>query len=157
MAISLTLQDYLDQHGIEYDVVSHRRTASSLETAEESRVSGDKVAKSVILGDDSGYVMAVVPASHHVEVKHLSQQLNRHLEMITEQELEGLFLDCEVGAIPPIGAAYKMEVVFDDSLNDCRDVYFEAGTHRDLVHVSGEDFRELMQQARHAYFSHRIS
>jgi len=157
MAISMTLQEFLDQHGIEYDVLSHRITATSMETAEASHVSGDKIAKSVILGDDTGYVMAVVPATHHVEVKHLSKQLNRKLEMISEQELENLFLDCEIGAIPPIGDAYKMEVIFDDCLKDCSDVYFEAGTHRDLVHVRGEDFKELMQHAQHSYFSHRIN
>jgi len=157
MAISITLQEYLDQRGIEYDVVSHRKTNSSMETAEVSQVSGDQIAKSVILGDDTGYLMAVIPATHHVEVRHLSRQLNRKLEMITEQELENLFLDCEFGAIPPIGDAYKMEVIFDESLVDCSDVYFEAGTHRDLIHVRGDDFRSLMKQANHAYFSHRIN
>lgn len=155
MAIAMTLQEYLDQRGIEYDVVSHRPTATSMETAEESRISGDKIAKSVILGDDSGYVMAVLPATHHVEIRHLSRQLNRQLELITEQELENLFLDCEIGAIPPIGEAYKMEVVFDDCLKDCNEVYFEAGTHRDLVHLRGDDFRDLMHSAKHGYFSHR--
>ena len=60
------------------------------------------------------------------------------------------------GAVPPIGDAYGLEVIFDDCLNECGDVYFEAGDHMDLVRVGAIDFRDLMGNARHGVISQHI-
>ena len=65
-----------------------------------------------------------------------------------------LFEDCDIGAIPPIGAAYDVPVILDESLGDAADIYFEGGDHKTLVHVSGKDFRNLTSGARLARFSH---
>ena len=156
MAIAITLQQYLDKSGIEYDVLSHGHTETSLDTAQTSHIPPQQVAKSVILEDEDGYLMAVIPASHHIELGQLSRQLERRLGLATEDELAGLFSDCDLGAIPPIGEAYHMEVVLDDSLGQCPDVYFEAGDHTDLVHVRGPAFQQLMQHAHHGHFSQPI-
>lgn len=157
MAIAIRLQDYLNKSGIDYDVLPHSHTTSSIGTAKEIGISGDEIAKPVILEDENGYLMAVIPATYHVELGKLSHQLERRLGLATEQELAGLFADCDLGAIPPIGEAYHLDVVVDDSLNNCSDVYFEAGDHADLIHVRGHDFQKLMQHARHGQFSRRIS
>lgn len=156
MAIAMTLQYYLDQHGIDYEILPHTHTRSSIDTAHVSRIPADDIAKPVILEDEGGYLMAVIPATHHIELGQLSQQLERRLGLATEPELAELFADCELGAIPPIGAAYQMEVVVDDSLGLCADVYFEAGSHTDLIHMRGRDFQALMQHARHGHFSRRM-
>ena len=156
MAIAITLQEFLDKSGIEYDVLPHVHTETSLDTAQTTHISPEQVAKSVILEDEDGYLMAVIPASHHIELGQLSRQLKRRLGLATEDELAGLFSDCGLGAIPPIGEAYQMEVVMDDSLEKCPDVYFEAGDHTDLIHVRGPAFRQLMQHARHGHFCRPI-
>lgn len=157
MAIAITLQEYLDKSGIDYDVLPHSRTTSSISTAKAAQIPGDDVAKPVILEDENGYLMAVIPATHHIELGQLSNQLERRLGLVAEQELAGLFTDCDLGAIPPIGEAYHMDVVVDDSLDNCSDVYFEAGDHTDVIHVRGHDFQKLMTHARHGHFSRRIS
>lgn len=156
MAIAISLQEYLESHAIEYDTLTHPYTTSSMSTAEAARISGEMVAKSVILEDENGYVMAVIPATHHVELGRISQQLNRHLGLATEQELAKIFPDCDLGAIPPIGEAYGMEVVVDDSLDHCPDVYFEAGDHTGMVHVRGEEFRKMMNHAHHGHFTRHL-
>ena len=156
MAIAITLQEYLDKSGIEYEVMPHIPTASSSNTAEAAHVPGDDLAKSVVLEDERGFLMAVVPATHHVELDKLSRQLDRRLSLVSEQKISKMFDDCDIGAIPPVGEAYHLDVVVDDSLNDRADVYFEAGDHEDIVHVRGQDFQQLMQHARHGYFSRRI-
>ena len=66
---------------------------------------GDQLAKGVVLEDDKGYVMAVVPSTHKIDMTILDRYLGRNLELATETELCQLFHDCEVGAIPPIGSA----------------------------------------------------
>ena len=127
-----------------------------MNTAEAAKVPGDQLAKSIILEDEDGYLMAVLPATHHVEIGRLSQQLNRKLGLATESEIARLFTDCELGAIPPVGEAYGMEMIMEDSLSTCEDVYFEGGDHTDIVHVHGEDFKRLMRTAMHGQFSRHL-
>ena len=150
MAIALTLRKYLAENGVAYDIVSHPHTSSSMDTAQSAHVSGKNLAKSVILEDEKGYLMAVIPATEHVKFRKVNHALNRHLGMAIESELEDLFSDCELGAIPAVGKAYSMESIFDDKLVDCSDIYFEAGDHKELVHIKGSSFRKLMKDSQHA-------
>jgi Ala-tRNA(Pro) deacylase len=156
MGIALTLREYLDRSGIQYDVLEHPYTYSASETAQVTHIPGDQLAKSVVLEDEDGYLMAVIPATHRVEIGKLHKRLNRQLGLATEHELELLFDDCETGAVPPIGQAYGLDVVVDDAITENPDIYFEAGDHTDLIHVSGEDFRALMGNALHGRFSHHV-
>ena len=156
MAIAITLQQYLDKSGIDYDVLPHTLTETSIDTAQTTHIPPEQIAKSVILEDEDGYLMAVIPANQHIELGQLSRQLERRLGLATEDELAGLFSDCDLGAIPPIGEAYHMDVVMDSSLESCPDVYFEAGDHTGLVHVRGPAFLQLMQHAHHGHFCRPI-
>jgi Ala-tRNA(Pro) deacylase len=157
MAIAISVRQYLENTDIEYDIKTHPRSTTSCETAETAGVPGDQVAKSVILEDEAGYLMAVVPATHHIQLGKLGSQLGRHLGLATESELQTLFTDCELGAIPPLGEAYHMDVIMDDSLATCPDIYFEGGDHTELVHVRHDDFHKLMRHARHGLFSQEMS
>jgi Ala-tRNA(Pro) deacylase len=157
MAIAISVRQYLEDSDIDYDVTRHTRSATSREAAKTAGVPGDQLAKSVILEDDQGYLMAVVPATRHVRLGKLSRQLGRHLGLATEQELRTVFSDCELGAIPPVGEVYHMEVIMDDSLSTCSDIYFEGGDHVDLIHVRQDDFQRLMQHARHGLFSREMT
>ena len=153
MAVAMTLQDYLERWGVEYEVIPHPYTGSSMETAEAAHISGEKIAKCVVTEDYRGYLMVVVPASHQLEFEMLDDELDRRLELATEEELIDIFTDCETGAIPPLGEAYGIDVALDDTLMQCDEVYFEAGDHTELIHVSGEDFRDMMAGAEHGHYS----
>jgi len=126
-----------------------------METAELARVPGDRVAKSVILEDDDGYVMAVLPSTYHVRLGKLSRELNRRLRLATEDELARLFTDCETGAIPPLGLAYGMPTIVDDSLALQSEIYCEGGDHETLLHMNRDAFMALMEHADHARFARR--
>ena len=155
MAIAHTLESYIAERGIPYEVVSHAHSHSSAETAELAHVPGDRVAKRVILEDDDGYVMAVLPATCHVKLGRLSRELNRKLRLATEKTLPDLFGDCELGAIPPVGLAYGMSTIVDDDIARQPEIYFEAGDHEQLIRVSREDFGTLMDHAGRARFAAR--
>jgi Ala-tRNA(Pro) deacylase len=146
----------MTKHHVAYKAIPHRRTASSTETAAAAHVPGDRLAKSVILADEKGFMMAVLPATHHIDLGVLKRQLHRSVGLATEHELRELFLDCEPGAIPPVGAAYGLETVIDDSLCTQGDVYFECGDHEELIQVSGEQFQELIAGSRQCRFSHHV-
>jgi len=153
MAIAARLKWYLDANGVEYEVIPHPHTSSSHETATVAHVSEDQLAKSVVLEDAEGYVLAVLPASRRVSIGELRDQLNRTVELAGEGELAELFDDCETGAIPPLGAAYGIPSVVDDALLEASEIYFEAGDHEDLVHMRGEEFLGLLSSSRHGRFS----
>jgi Ala-tRNA(Pro) deacylase len=156
MTISATLDRYLEDRHLRYELVSHPVTGSSSETAQATHVSGNRIAKTVVLrdGDEGdGYLLAVIPASHHLDLEMLRTRLDRPVALATEQEIGDLFPDCELGAIPPIGAAYGLDAVLDEALLGLDDVCFEGGDHRSLVRVAGAQFRELMTGARLGRFS----
>ncbi|MBI2313241.1 MAG: YbaK/EbsC family protein [Betaproteobacteria bacterium] len=152
MAIAMTLQNYLREQRVPFEVLMHNHTRSSLKTAEAAHISTERLAKAVMLEDDKGYLMAVVPASYRVNLGELRQQLGRNVGLATEAELTEIFRDCELGAIPPVGHAYGVETVYDDALMQMSDIYFEAGDHEELIHVTCQEFMRLMGVARHGRF-----
>ena len=154
--IAPRLKNYLQQHQTQYRTIRHSHTGSSMQTAEVSHVSGDRLAKAVVLGDEQGPLMAVIPADFHLDLEDLNQRLHRNLAFAEENELALLFPDCEVGAVPPIGPAYDIPTIWDTKLGEENTVYLEAGDHETLVKLSGKAFHELMATAERGHFSHHV-
>ena len=147
MAISARLASYLEAQGVDYTLVPHPHTESSMATAAAARVPGDRLAKAVIVGDDQGWMMVVVPSDYHVHLGALHRHLGRTLGLATEPEAVGLFPDCDEGAIPPIGPAFDLRTLIDERLLSVPEVFFESGDHEHLVRVSGDQFRTLLAEA----------
>lgn len=153
MSIAPRLRWYLDAHGVRYEMQPHPHSSTSAETARLAHVPLDALAKPVLLEDELGYVMAIVPASRVVDLRSLSDQLHRDLELASERELATLFHDCERGAVPPLGSPYRIPTVYDDALAKLSEVWFEAGDHEDVVHMQGPEFLRLLEGSRHGSFS----
>ena len=154
MAIAITLKRYLADQGIDYEVVTHRPTLSSSQTAQASHVSGDCLAKAVVVKDEDHFMVAVLPASHHIQLGELRRLLDRQVGLATEEEASALFPDCELGAFPAIGPAYGLKVIVEDSLAEQPRVYLEGGDHASLLNLDAAQFQRLMGQAWHGTFSH---
>lgn len=155
MAIAARVRQHLENAGIAFDIVAHPRTLSSSKSAEAAHVPGDRLAKTIVVHHEQGYLLAVVPSTHRVELGALQAVTDRRLGLATEREIETIFDDCDLGAVPPLGAAYNLPVWLDTSLDEAPEVYFEGGDHMTLVRVTGDAFRALMKDARRARFSHR--
>ncbi|MBT8129696.1 MAG: YbaK/EbsC family protein [Gammaproteobacteria bacterium] len=153
MVMAITLQHYLDGLGVDYEIVAHPYADNGLDTAQCAHIPPDKLAKSIMLEDEGGYLMAVCPASRRIKLGQLYRETNRRLEFADETELADMLGDCALGAVPPVGELYGVDVVVDTELFMQPDVYFEAGDHIDLVHVSADNFQKLMSNAEHASFS----
>lgn len=153
MSIAKRLKWFLDSKGISYECVHHARTNTALATAHAAQVRAHDVAKTVLLADERGYVLAILPASRHLDLEKIRRQLNRRLEIASESELGRLFPDCEVGAVPPMGPAYGIPTLLDEPLLELTDLFFEAGDHEDLVHLSGLAFRALLADAERGQIS----
>ncbi len=150
MAIAISVQQYLNNNGIKYDSIKHQRTGSSSESARASLVPGENLAKGVVLRNQEGYLLTVLPSSQMADLNKVGGLLHRPVALALEEEINALFPDCEDGAVPPIGAAYSMQTIVDESLDLVDDVYFEAGDHRTLIHLSGTQFHKLMRKSPHA-------
>ena len=154
MAIAMTVFDYLQSRHVPYDVITHPYSDSTRKVAETAHVPPEWLAKAVILNDRRGFLMAVVPSDRHVSFNDLWKKLGRRLSLAPESLIAPVFRDCESGAIPPLGPAYGMETIMDDSLVGQSDVYFESGDHCGLIRVGGEEFLALLREALHAQFAH---
>jgi Ala-tRNA(Pro) deacylase len=154
MTIAKRLKHYLDDSGVAYDTVDHPRTATSSQSAEAAHVPGDNIAKSVVIHHDDGYVVAVVPASHRVDLAALQESLDRRIGLASEREICFLFDDCDVGAAPPIGEAYGVTTLLDKSLAGKSEIWFEGGDHRTLVHLAGSEFDRLMKDSKRETISY---
>src|SRR5690606_27421521 len=152
MGMAGTLREYLDRHAVSYELLRHSRTRTSSETAEAAHVSGDRLAKPVVIEDAERYLVVVILASQRIDFTALHRAFGRQVGLATEPEVETLFRDCAPGAVPALAQAYGLDVVVDETLLDLDDVYFEAGDHCELVRVSGEAFRSLMAAVPHGRF-----
>jgi Ala-tRNA(Pro) deacylase len=152
MTIAPTLQKHLDRN-VTYEVITHDATMSSTRTAQACHVSGDRLAKAIVLRHDGGYMLAVLPASHHIHLPDLQRQIGADVALADEAEIKRLFPDCALGAVPPVGECYELDVIVDDTIQQPPDVYLEGGDHTSLVHMNQEQFTRLMARARHARFS----
>jgi Ala-tRNA(Pro) deacylase len=152
MTVAPTLQKYLDQ-SVTYDLIPHAPTLSSTRTAEACHVPGEALAKAVVLRRDGGYMMAVLPASRHLHMSALKSQLGHHVDLASEKEIAELFVDCDIGAIPPLGECYGLDVIVDDSIDARGDIYLEGGDHATLIRMTGEQFARLTAKAWHGHFS----
>lgn len=153
MAIATTLESYLQSHHVEYDMVSHSHSDTALESAYAARVPCHQMAKAVVLEDQHGYIVTVLPSTNRLDMEWVNQTLGRELKMATEDELPDLFQDCELGAVPALGNAYGLDVIWDDQLQTTSDVYIEAGDHENLIHLRGEAFCQLMAELPHNVIS----
>jgi len=154
MTTAQTVSGYLQSHHVTYDVIAHPYSDSSRMSADAAHVPPEQLAKAVILSDRRGFLMAVIPGDRHVSLDDLRKRLGRRLSLTPEDRLPPVFRDCESGAIPPLGPAYGMETIVDDSLVGQAEVYFESGDHRGLIHVGGEEFLALLRDAMHGQFAH---
>jgi Ala-tRNA(Pro) deacylase len=147
MSIPIQISKYLDSQGISYQLFSHERAYTAQGTAQAQHLSGKRLAKVVIVSSDRHrLIMAVVPANSHVDVDKLGKLVNASwIRLATEAEFKDAFPDCELGAMPPLGNIYHIEVWIDEVFRTYPTICFNAGTHSEIIRMSSYDFMRLVQ------------
>jgi Ala-tRNA(Pro) deacylase len=146
MALLEKLRVFLDENHAEYTHTEHPLVYTAREVASAEHLPTREVAKVVVVFGDNGYHMMVVPANKLVDFQEVRLTLGfTHARMATEEELGRLFPDCELGAMPPVGNLYGVPVYLDSSLAGEDTITFNAGTHRDTVHMKTADYRKLVR------------
>lgn len=119
-------------------------------------IPADRLARTVLLEDNRGYLTAVIPSSHRLKLSEICAQTGRQLTRVHGDGVREVFRDCDLAALPPVGMAYGTLTWLDDSLLAHPDVYFEAGDREEVVHMRTEDFTALMAEAQRGHFAHRM-
>src|SRR5690606_14809427 len=136
----------LEGAGVAFRVHEHQTVDTALAEAAAEHVPPQRVAKTVVLRAGERWVLAVIPASHRLDLRKLRELLGAggDLRLATEEEMAEHFTRFEVGAVPPIGAIVSAEVV-DTRLLDQERVLFFAGDHRHSVEVGVRDLVDSTQ------------
>jgi Ala-tRNA(Pro) deacylase len=139
------LKAFLESNGVHYRSIPHRPAYTAMEVAHSAHVSGQEMAKTVIVDLDGRLVMAVLPATKHVRLDRLGKSTGvRRVGIAEEWEFRFKFPDCEVGAMPPFGNLFDMEVLVDPRLAEDEEITFNAGNHEELVRMAYKDFERLV-------------
>lgn len=139
------LKEFLDAQGVAYRSITHAPTYTAQETAQAAHVPGYELAKTVMVELDGKMVMVVVPATRKVVLQDLREITGAaRVRFATEEEFKNLFPDCEIGAMPPFGNLYGLEVYVAPALAADPEIAFNAGTHTEVIIMRYADFERLV-------------
>jgi Ala-tRNA(Pro) deacylase len=145
MTILKKLKDYLEKNQVRYEVGHHERVYTSQEIAAAMHVPGKELTKVIMVKADGKMVMLVLPASYRVETKKLKKVFQcKRLGIAKEKDFEELFPDCEIGAMPPFGNLYNLEVWVDQILTEDEFIVFQAGSHVETLRIKYSDYARLV-------------
>lgn len=154
MGVAITIEKYLKNNHIKFSLLEHDYAEGSFNTAKVAAIQNQALAKAVLLRDeDFHYTLCVLPSSHKILRHTLNQIFDRHMHLADEEELSYLFKDCEEGAVPPLGKAYGIDMIWDEDLINNDIIYMEAGDHRHLICINQTEFPKLMKDTLHDHFS----
>lgn len=139
------MQHFLKLYRVSYSVIPHAPTFSSQLTAAAMHVPGADLAKTVVLQGKTQCYLAVLPASYQVDMSRFGQIVGEPVELASEQRIQDLFPDCELGAIPPFGKLYGLPTYIDRTLAGHGDFLFPAGAHSSALRMNYQDFESLSQ------------
>jgi Ala-tRNA(Pro) deacylase len=145
MTVLKNLKDYLEENRVRYEVGYHERVYTSQEIAAAMHVPGRELVKVVMVKADGNMVMLALPASYRVETKKLKKALQcKKLQIAKERDFEELFPDREVGAMPPFGNLYHIEVWVGQVLTEDEMIVFRAGSHVETLKIKYDDYARLV-------------
>lgn len=140
------VRQYLDEQNVKYFILQHSAAYTAQEVAESVHVTGRHFAKCVMVKIDGRLAQAVLPATDQVDLKRLTQSVGAtSVELAKEDEFKDSFPDCEVGAMPPFGNLFGMEVFVSPHLTAADRIAFNAGSHTDVMQLSYGDFERLVK------------
>jgi Ala-tRNA(Pro) deacylase len=130
-----TIDRYLKDHHLAYEHTVHARAVAAQRLAAAEHVTGDRIAKPVVVSVDGVLALAVVSATEKVDVEALRRATGAaKVELVPEATFEGRFAPCEVGAEPPLGL-FGMPMYVDAHLAREPWIVMRGGTHEDAIRI----------------------
>ena len=144
----LKVIEFLDSEGVKYVFITHSLAYTAQEVAASAHIPGKELAKTIMVKLDGKMAMAVLPASFHVDLEQLKDVAGvGKVELASEAEFRDLFPGSQIGAMPPFGNLYGMDVYVAMSLTEDKEIAFNAGSHTELIRLAYADFERLVNPA----------
>ena len=138
------IKKFLDANKVKYVIIQHSPAYTAQEIAASAHISGKELAKTVMIKIDGKLAMAVLPASYKISFDQLKEALDvDDVKLAQEQEFMNKFPDCEVGAMPPFGNLYELDVYVAESLSEDEEIAFNACSHTELIKMRFDDYEKL--------------
>ncbi len=134
------IRNYLDEHAVPFRASEHPYDVTAQRTAQAAHVPGRSFGKTVVLVQNGQYILAVVPATEHLDLDAASDMLGPGVRLATEDEMASLFPSCEAGAMPPLGGLWGLPVIADACLERQPTITINGGTHTDVIELRWDDF-----------------
>jgi Ala-tRNA(Pro) deacylase len=152
----VNVQQFLRQRDIAFRLLDHEPVYGAQSVAQAVHVSGEQVAKAVLLKAGGHYALALLPATHTIDLETAARALGvKKAELASEKQCGELFADCELGALPPFGSQYGVKTLMDRSLSEDEEILFEGNTHHEAIRMRLKDFTALEEPVV-ARFSHHV-
>ncbi len=135
------LKRYLTDNKIDYTTIKHSTAYTASQIAQAAHIPGKWLAKVVVVKLDGNFAMAVIPAHQRLDLAELKKAAKAKIADIAhEYEFKDKFPGCDLGAMPPIGDLFDMDIYLADSLADQEWLAFNGGTHEELIQVKAKEF-----------------
>ncbi len=159
MHLSERVRAHLERLHTPYALVPRTgaETGALGEAAEASRIDPGSLVRAVLLQDEQGLLLAILPATHLIDFQTLRERLGRNLKPAAPELVAATFPDCETGCVPPLGIPYGLAAIIDDGLASSGPIHFEAGYRDSLIRIQGYDFRILHADSLHAPIARPVS
>ncbi len=146
MPVPVAIQEYLSQRGCPYTTIPHPRAYTAQEEAAVTHTPGHEWAKTVVCFCDDEPVLVLMGADRKLDLDRLRRMAGADTARLAkEPEFAGLYRDCEVGAMPPLGPLFGQRVFVDRRLAECREITFHAGTHMDGIRMAYATFAGMVK------------
>ena len=146
MAVSPALKAFLAAHRVKFKTHKHPIVYTAQEIAAAQHVPGAQLAKCVLVSANKGFWLAVLPATHLVDLPKLKRLLKlSKASLASEADIRRVFPDVEVGAMSPFGNLYQVPVLVDEALTRCSDIVCNAGTHTETLALRYKDFARVVK------------
>ena len=140
------LREFLDQNKVRYVTIKHSVAYTAQEIAASAHIKGKELAKTVLIKIDGKMAMCVLPASNKIDFYLLKEALGgKSIRLANEIEFKDKFPECDVGAMPPFGNLYDMDVYVEEELAKDEEIAFNACTHVELIQMAFKDYGRLVK------------
>ena len=144
----MRMSEQLVEQGVHCETLPHPPAYTAQRLAKYLHVPGRQVAKSVLLKGPAGYALAILPATHRINMSLLAGQLGEPLRLANCDELALVFADCEWGVAAPFGSRYGLPVYVDESLSADASIVLEHHSHFEALRLACDDFIRLEHAQR---------
>lgn len=140
----MNLEQRLRNRGLPFETILHEPAFDAQRLAEAVHVAGDNVVKTVLLRVDRGFAIAVLQATHHIDLEKARRALAaHHVSLASELDFYDLFPDCEIGSPPPFGSLYDLRTLVDRSLADDEEIVFKGTTNEEAFRMKYNDYADF--------------